>query len=172
MALTSTQKRQNFNVTPEEEAELNRLREMLGAASIKDAILRAARTMLTLTREIEEGRQLYTSDRQGHETRLLLPDLEHARAAPWKYLTARPHAWKHQLYVKGRRMTAANVWFDMRANDMTVEEAAENWELPVQAIEEIERYCLTHTELIGMEADEEKYALQDSGVQLTTDAQV
>jgi hypothetical protein len=83
-------KRQNFNVTPEEEAELQRLRESLGVPSVKEAVLRATRMMLTLTRELEEGRGLYATDCQGHETRLMLPDLEHARAAPWIYLTARP----------------------------------------------------------------------------------
>jgi hypothetical protein len=166
MATSSTLKRQNFNVTPEEEAELQRLRETLGVPSVKEAVLRAARIMLTLTRELEEGRRLYTTDCHGHETHLLLPDLEHARAVPWIYLTARPHAWKRQLYIKGRRMTAANVWYDMQANRMTAEEAAENWELPLEAIEEIERYCVTHRDLIGMEADEEKLALQDSSVHL------
>jgi hypothetical protein len=67
-------------------------------------------------------------------------------------------------------MTAANVWYDMQANRMTAKEAAENWELPLEAIEEIERYCVTHRDLIGMEADEEKFALQDSRVYLAADA--
>src|ERR1041385_9065476 len=99
-------KPQNFNVTSEEEAELNHLRETLGAASVKDAILRAARVVITMAHEVQEGHRIYTADRQGREKRLLLPDVE-AASSTWKSLTARPHAWKRQLYIKGRRQTAA-----------------------------------------------------------------
>ncbi|HLK60525.1 MAG TPA: hypothetical protein VKU00_28445 [Chthonomonadaceae bacterium] len=167
MMTTANLKRQNFNVTPEEEAELNRLRETLAAPNIKEALLRATRVLLTLTQEIQEGRRLYSADRNGKETRLLLPDIEYTQGQVWTYLTSRPHSWKRQLYVKGRRLTAANVWYDMLANRMTLQEAAENWELPLEAIEEIVRYCETHRDLIAMEADEEKYFLQEKGVRLT-----
>jgi hypothetical protein len=54
----------------------------------------------------------------------------------------------------------------MQSNRMTAEVAAENWELPLEAIEEIERYCASNRDLIGTEADEEKLALQDSSVYL------
>ena len=168
MATSSTLKRQNFNVTPEEEAELNRLREALGAASVKDALLRATRVLLTLTREVQEGKRIYSLDRSGKETRLLLPDIE-ASSATWKYLVPRPHSWKRQLFIKGRRMTAANVWYDMLANARSIEETAENWDLPVEAVEEIVRYCETDRELIGMEADEEKRLLLEKGVKLTSE---
>jgi uncharacterized protein (DUF433 family) len=167
---SSTLKRQNFNVTPEEEAELQRLREVLAAPSIKDALLRAARILLTLTQEVQEGKRIYAADRNGKQTRLLLPDIEATQPAVWKYLAPRPHSWKRQFFVKGRRLTAANVWYDMLANKMTPEEAADNWELPLDAIKEIIRYCEENQELIGMEADEEKRILTEKGVALTPDA--
>ncbi len=72
----STLKRQNFNVTPEEEAQLQSLREVLAAPSIKDALLRATRILLTLTQEVREGKRIYSVDRNGRETRLLVPDIE------------------------------------------------------------------------------------------------
>ena len=163
---TANLKRQNFNVTPDEEAELQRLREVLAAPSIKDALLRATRVVLTLSREVQEGRRLYSTDPNGKETRLLLPDIEYAQGPAWIYLAPRPHSWKRQLYVKGRRLTAANVWYDMLANEMTPEEAAENWDLPLQAIEEIVRYCEANRDLIAMEADEERRFLHEKGVSL------
>jgi uncharacterized protein (DUF433 family) len=166
---SSTLKRQNFNVTPQEEAELQRLREALAAPSIKDALLRATRVLLTLTREVQEGNRIYCADPSGNQMRLLLPDIE-AAAATWTYLTPRPHAWKRQLFIKGRRMTAANVWYDMLANQRSVEATAENWDLPVQAVEEIIRYCEAHRDLIGMEADEEKRFLLEKGVKLAPEA--
>lgn len=50
--LLPTLKRQNFNITPEEEAQLQHLRETLGATSIKDALFRATRLTLVLSREV------------------------------------------------------------------------------------------------------------------------
>lgn len=165
MATSSPLKRQNFNVTPQEEAELTQLRETLGAASVKDVLLRATRVLLTLAQEVQEGKRIYSADRNGQETRLLLPDLE-VTSAPWKYLTARPHSWKRQLFIKGRRMTAANVWYDMQANERSLAETAENWALPEDAVEEIRRYCEANRDLIGMEADEEKRVLLETGASL------
>ena len=167
-ATTSSLKRQNFNVTPEEEAQLQLLRETLGTASIKDALLRATRVLLTLTQEVHEGKRIYSTDRNGNQTRLLLPDMEAAQSA-WRYLTVRPHSWNRQLYVKGRRLTAANVWYDMLANGRSPQETAENWELPLDAVQEIVRYCESDRELIGMEADEEKHILEENSA-LTTGA--
>ena len=108
MENATTLKRQNFNVTPEEEAQLQRLREILRAPSIKDAVLRAARVLLTLEQEAREGKRLFSIDQNGAQTRLLLPDIE-APVSEWKYLAPRPESWKKQLFVKGRRLTAANV---------------------------------------------------------------
>jgi hypothetical protein len=166
MSASASIKRQNFNVTAEEEAELQRLREALGAASVKDALLRSARVMLTLARELGSGKQLHIVQPGYSDVRVLLPDVE-AASQSWTYLTVRPHSWKRQLFIKGRRTTAANVWFDMLANEMSTVEAADNWNLPIIAIEEIVRYCEANQALIGMEADEERCATLHSGVPLS-----
>ena len=129
------------------------------------AVLRAARVVLTLAREVEDGKRIYAGEPGSAQVRLLLPDVE-AVSPRWQYLTARPHVWKRQLYVKGRRLTAGNVWYDMLANKMSSAEAAENWDLPVEAVEEIIRYCEANRGLICMESDEDRRALQDAGVTL------
>jgi hypothetical protein len=170
MSKGSTIKRQNFNVTVEEEAELNNLRETLCAPSVKDAIMRAARLVLTITNEVREGRSLYLADRKGLKTRVLLPEVERTGAERWIFLTSRPNSWKRQLFIKGRRQTAANIYYDMLANGDSVEAAAEDWSLPVEAIEEIVRYCEENRELIGMETDEEKRILLEAGVVLEPQA--
>ena len=95
-------KRQNFNTTPEQEAELARLRQVLNAPSIKDAILRAARVITLLAQEQGKGQTLYLRRADGEMTRLLIPELEGAQNPEWTYLVARPHEWRRQLYVKGR----------------------------------------------------------------------
>ena len=77
-----------------------------------------------------------------------------------------PGLWRHQLYVKGRKLRAATVWNDMISNGMTVAEVAENWYLPLEAVEEIVRYCESHEDLIRAEAEEERRRLQEEGIRL------
>ncbi len=48
----------------------------------------------------------------------------------WQYLEKRPHPWRQQLYIKGRKLRAFTVWMDMIVNDLTPEEVAENKEIP------------------------------------------
>jgi uncharacterized protein (DUF433 family) len=54
----------------------------------------------------------------------------------------------------------------MSANQMSPEQAAENWDLPLSAIYEAINYCENHQELLKLEADEERYRLEAKKVQL------
>ena len=159
-------KRQNFNITPEQEAELTWLRDTLGASSTKDAILLAVRVLAILAREVQRGHALYLGTESGPWTRLLIPELQPPASGEWTYLVARPHPWRRQLFVKGRRLRAFTVWMDMQTNGMTPEEAADNWDLPLAAIEEIRRYCEEQRALLEMEAEEERRRLLEEGVNL------
>ncbi len=156
-------KRQNFNITPEQEAELNWLRGALGAPTAKEAILRAIHVLAAVARDLEEGGRLYVHDSSGKITRVIIPELETAGRSPWKYLVERPHPWRRQMYLKGRRLLASTVWSDLRANGMSLEEAAENWNLPREAVEECMRYGEANADLIRMEAEEEGARLLASG---------
>ena len=73
----------------------------------------------------------------------------------WQYIEERPQSWRKQLYLKGRKLLAQTVWSDMLVNGDTPEEAADNWDLPLAAIEEAIHYCETHRELLQQEAEEE-----------------
>jgi hypothetical protein len=59
---------------------------------------------------------------------------------------------------------ASTVWLDAIAFRMSPEEAADNWELPTAAIEEVFRYCQTHQDLLKMEAEEERFRLEEKAV--------
>jgi hypothetical protein len=148
-------KRQNFNITPEQEAELAWLREALDAPTTKDTILRAVRVTAALSREARRGYALYLHDRDGHAHRLVIPDLEPVSDDGWQYLVARAHPWRRQMAVKGRRVLASEVWSDMVANGDTPEQAASNWGLPPDAVCEIVRYCEANRDLIAVEAEED-----------------
>jgi len=159
-------KRQNFNITPEQEAEIAWLRDAIDAPSTKDAILWAVRMLAALARETRKGRSIYMIDEKGEKTRLIIPEIEPPAGQTWKYLVERPHPWRRQLYVKGRKLRAFTVCMDMQLNHQSVEEAADNWDLPVEAIYEIVEYCDQNEALLAAEADEERRRLLAKGVVL------
>ncbi len=161
---TTDRKRQNFDVTPEQEAEIAALRESLGAATAKDAILRAVRIASVLAREVCEGRELMVRDASGISGRLVIPELE--RPGGWRYLVERAHAWRRQPSIKGRRLLASTVWSDLVANGQSAEQAAHEWDLPVDAIREAVRWCEANRALLEMEANEEARRLRSVGVAL------
>ena len=82
----------------------------------------------------------------------------------WKYLESRPKSWRKQLYLKGKKLRANTVWSDMLVNGDSIEETADNWDLPKEAIEEVIRYCETHSELLRAEAESERLYLEKRGV--------
>ena len=95
---------------------------------------------------------------------LTAPEPPVSRPEPWQYLEARPHPWRRQLYVKGRRLRAFSVWSDMSTNGLSVNEVAQSRDLPVEAVRECIRYCEENRTLLNDEADEEKRWLLARGV--------
>ena len=82
----------------------------------------------------------------------------------WQYLEQRSQSWRQQLYFKGKKLTAFAVWSDMIVNGETPQEAAENWDLPLEAVQEAITYCETHQELLKQEAEIERHSLEELGV--------
>jgi len=99
-------------------------------------------------------------------TRLMMLGVEEANYSAWKYLVSIAHPWKRELYVKGRKLPASTVWSGMIVNKLTREQAADNWELPLEAIDEIILYCQSNRELLEMEAGEEKRRLSEKGIKI------
>ncbi|WP_199249573.1 hypothetical protein [[Phormidium] sp. ETS-05] len=155
----------NFHITPEQKAQLDWLRSEIGVPNTTEAIRSCINVMVALKRQLQPGSQLFLHTPQG-QVRLLIPELEPLPTETWQYLVERPHPWRRQLYIKGRKLLASTVWQDTIANQMSPEEAAENWELPIPAIHEVFRYCETHQELLAMEASEERCRLEEQGVSL------
>jgi hypothetical protein len=163
MSQTGETKRQNFNVSPEQEAQIEWLRQAMGVTTAKETILRSITVMTVLQNYLQQGYQirLVTPNEQIH---LVVPELEPVPQSTWQYLVFRPHPWRRQLYVKGRRLLASTVWQDMLVNELKSEEAAKNFDLSSSAIHEIIRYCEANKDLIKMEAEEERYRLKERGV--------
>ncbi len=82
----------------------------------------------------------------------------------WHYLEQRPHPWRKQLYIKGKRIKASVIYSDMIVNHETPTEAASNWDLPIKALEEVIEYCQTHQELLKLEAEQGRKRLEQAGL--------
>ncbi len=108
----------------------------------------------------EQAFRLSVSDRFALIAALIQSLQAVAQVEDWQYLVARDHPWRRQLYIKGRKLLASTIWQDIIANEMSPDEVAENWDLPLSAIDEVIRYCESHQELLKLEADEERYRLE------------
>ena len=112
----------------------------------------------------EQAYKLSKGDRLDLIAALVQSLQNQAEVDDWQYLAKRNHPWRKQLYVKGQKLLASTVWQDMITNGMSVDEAADNWDFPLDAIDEIVRYCESHQDLLKLEADEEHYLLVAKGV--------
>lgn len=160
-------KRENFDVSPEQEADIDCLQELIQAPSRKDAILTAVRLTLLLATESRQGNQFYLASAGSQNfRRLMMAGIETPHLQKWLYLVEQAHPWKRQLFVKGRKLTAATVWSGMLVNNMSREQAADNWSLPIEAINEICTYCEENKALLEMEAEEELRRLEQKGIDI------
>ncbi len=168
MAVTT--KRANFDLSPEQEELLANLRAQLAASSTKEAVLRAAQLTSLLLDEVQQGNRLFVGKSPTTAVRLAIPELEGRARGQWRWLVERPHPWRRQLWVKGRKLLAAAVWLDALTNDMSPREAAKNWDLPLEACEEIFAYCEANRTLIEAEANEERQRLKRANVDVDAKA--
>ena len=79
----------------------------------------------------------------------------------WKYLVRRNHPWRKQLYIKGRNMTVRQLLSSIPAEGTSEEEAAENLELPVEAIREALAYAEENADLLAYETAYERLRLAE-----------
>ena len=83
---------------------------------------------------------------------------------PWKHLVARKHPWRKQLFIKGRKMTVRQLVGGIKANKLTEEQAADSYDLPVEAIREALAYFEANPEVIALDAAYEQYLRKLHGV--------
>jgi uncharacterized protein (DUF433 family) len=100
-----------------------------------------------------------------------IPALQPLIFRNYQYLAARPHPWKKQLFLKGRNMTVGQLISTMQANQLSIEEAAEDLDLPVEQIQEALAYYQTHQTLVDLEAREEAARLASKGYHTGDQAQ-
>jgi hypothetical protein len=168
--MTATTKRANFDLSPEQEELFAHLRAQLAVSSTKEAVLRAVQLTTLLLDEVSQGNRLFVGKSPTTAIRLAIPDLEARGLGTWRWLVERPHPWRRQLWVKGRKLLASAVWLDALTNGMGPREAAENWDLPPEACEEIFAYCEANKALIEAEANEERQRLKRENLEVEAGA--
>src|SRR5438874_2508292 len=89
--------------------------------------------------------------------------IESETESQWGFLEPRIDTWRKQLYLKDSRLRASTVWMSMLANGYTLEQTAENWDLPIQAVMECIRYSESHEGLLADESEEERRSLEAAG---------
>jgi uncharacterized protein (DUF433 family) len=141
--------------------------ELAGVVGVKERLGREAKhfrenwPMIT-PETVEEARRCY--DESGHPTfeefaRQVGQDPVNAPpelpVPGWKHLVMRKHPWRRQLFLAGRNLTVRQLVNTAKVNDRSEDEAAQNLDLPVEAIREAFRYANENAKLLAAEAEYE-----------------
>ena len=78
----------------------------------------------------------------------------------WTWLVRRDHPWRRQLWVKGRNITAGDLVRTASIEGWPPEEAAHQFDLPLEAVIEAFRYAESARELISAEEAENRIVAQ------------
>jgi hypothetical protein len=151
-------KRINFDVTPDQEEILSGAKDAFGASSVKDAVIRSAQTMLLLIGEVKKGKKIFTALPGEAPVEVIIPGM--TQNTTWQWLVGRNHPWMKQMFLKGKKLRASTVYYDMIANGLSIAEAADNFSIPESAVNEAVKWCELNTDLLEAEANEEAIILQ------------
>lgn len=147
---------------------LEHLADRLSVRSRADLLQQAYGTFLWIVDEMLSGRHIVSVRAEDladvkRFKELSLPSVEPLRFRHYQYLVDRPETGRQQLYLTGRNMTAGQLVYKMRANDLSAEEAAQDMDLPLAQVKEAMVYYETHRDLIESEFAEERRTLQEQG---------
>lgn len=167
--------RVQVDLTPAETSLLELLQRRLAVRSRADLLQQAYGTFLWVVDEMLSGRRIVSVEPEGLDRLERFKELSVPAVAPlvfdhYRYLVTRPEKGRCQPYLKGRNMTVGQLIYKMRANQLSVEQAAADMDLPVEQVMEAQAYYQTHRELVESEMAEEKRYLLAHGVPLEPDA--
>ena len=80
--------------------------------------------------------------------------------ADWVWLVRRDHPWRRQLWIKGRSLMAGDLARTIEIERWTPEQAAHEYELPLQAVIKAQRYAESARDLIAAEKAENRIVAQ------------
>ena len=130
-----------------------------------DAIRAAISLLAWLIAEREAGRAVVAVDDGDIPERAIVPvvpGLEESFAAQWRWLAPRPHPWRRQLWIKGRRIAAGDLARTMEIEGWDPARTADEYDVPLEAVLEAQRYLNQARELVLAEELENRLAASSS----------
>ena len=87
-------------------------------------------------------------------------------ATTWKHLAPNPKSAYKQLFLKGRRIRARDLYgyFMSAEESMTPAEIAADYDLPLEAVEEAIAYCQTNPPEIKEDFEREERIMEATGM--------
>lgn len=155
----SSRRRLQLELDAHHQRLLHALGERMGSGGDAETARRLLDVVENIADRIEHGYKLAAVPAEDEHpdavpelTRALRPELGYV------YLVHRPHPWRRQLSFKGRRLTVGQFLGRMRVEGWTPEEAAAEFELPLQAAYEAIEYGNRFASLIAAEDAEDARA--------------
>lgn len=167
--LSATKRRRlTVDLPPESEAATRALADRYFRGVTADAV-RASLSLLSWVLEARRsGKRVVAVPAEGLPDRYEEPVLtgveEQLNDSP-TWLVARPHPWRRQLWIKGRRVTAGDLARTVEIEGWTPEMASTELGLPIEAVLEAQRYLAQNRELVEAEERENAFAAQQSSLQ-------
>lgn len=128
--------------------------------AVSDAVVAAFTAFSWMLDQKQQGKRVVAVEPDAmpeRYTEASLPGVDEALAhARWTWLIEQPHPWRRQLWIKGSRMRAAQLVGHLNGNDWSAEETARQFDLPVEAVLEAQRYVDDNQQLIDAETIEER----------------
>ena len=167
----STKVRVQVDLTKTEATLLDLLQRRLSVRSRADLLQQAYGTFLWIVDEMLANRRIVSVEPDALDQiekfkELSLPAVQPLLFEHYQYLVTRPEKGRKQAYLKGRNMTVGQLIYSMRANGLSAEEAAADFNLPVAQVREAQAYYEVHQEIVEADAEEEKRSLLAQGVQI------
>lgn len=86
----------------------------------------------------------------------------------YQYLGPKRGSMYRQYFVKGRGVRAASLYHALQEPDaMTPEEAAADWNVPVEAVYEAVDYCQKHQDVLRQDWEDEEALAKANGDDIT-----
>lgn len=158
-------RRLSVDLPPEMETATRAVADRYFGGVVTDAI-RASLSFLSWAIDAKhDGKRVVAVTRDQIPARFeepVFPGMEKQLAADWRWLVARPHAWRDQLWIKGRRMTAGDLARTIEIEHWTPERSAAEFDLPLEAVLEAQRYLAANRDLVIAEERENALAVEQA----------
>ncbi len=129
---------------------------------VSEAVTTALDTFEWVVDARRRGKRVIATDDDGLPERFEEPVIAglEGLGRDWQWLVRRDHPWRRQLWIKGRNLAAGDLVRTAEVEGWTPERAAEEFDLPVDAVIEAIRYAETARDLIAAEEAENRIAAQ------------